>query len=391
MSELEQVINQLGENFENFKQHYIERLEAVELNQNRIPNPGIGSKDDMTPDQKEHLNTFCEWVRKPHQAKNRAALEEMEQKSVSTDTALYGGNALPEVISKDIGKKLIDRSDIRKIAKVQQVGTSDVKFVVDIGGTEAGWVGEGSARNETATAEIKQVAPTFGTIYAYPKSTEEALNDLIIDVKQWLVENSVEMLAVEENKAFINGDGSSKPTGFLSGTPEAVGDEDSPSRTFGELEYIATGVSDGFGELDQGSPPHYPADVFFDVIYKLKAGYRKNAVWLMNSATAGTIRKFKDADGNYIWQDSLQRGEPSLLAGYPVYYAEDMPDIGADNFPVAYGDFAKGYVICDNMGMRITVDDNITSPGFVKFYLRKRTGGKILNDSAIKVIKCATS
>lgn len=68
-----------------------------------------------------------------------------------------------------------------------------------------------------------------------------------------------------------------------------------------------------------------------------------------------------------------------------------MPDISANAFPVAFGNFRSGYLIADSAQLRITVDDNITTPGYVKFYVRKRVGGKPLDDNAIKLIKCATS
>jgi len=166
--------------------------------------------------------------------------------------------------------------------------------------------------------------------------------------------------------------------------------ETSPVRTFGQLEYIATGVSDGFGELDTGSPGHYPGDILLDTVYALKAGYRGNARWLSNKATLSALRRFKDSEGNYIWQPGLQMDEPARLLGYPVEEMEGMPDVGTDNFPLGFGDFRAGYLICNLVGFRTTIDDNITAPGYVKFYVRKRLGGKLMNDDAIKVVKCAT-
>jgi HK97 family phage major capsid protein len=111
----------------------------------------------------------------------------------------------------------------------------------------------------------------------------------------------------------------------------------------------------------------------------------------LNSNTAGVLRKFKDADGRYIWQEAVTAGQPPRLLGYPAVLCEQMPDVGSNTLPVAFGDFSSGYVVADQGGLRITVDDNITVPGKVKWYLRKRVGGATLDDHAIKVVKAAAS
>ena len=104
-----------------------------------------------------------------------------------------------------------------------------------------------------------------------------------------------------------------------------------------------------------------------------------------------TMRKYKEATTNaYMWQPGLSAGQPDMFAGYPVIEAEDMPAVGAGAFPLAFGDFREGYLIADRVGMRITRDE-ITAPGFVKFYIRKRVGGKLRNTQAIKLLKIAAS
>ena len=420
MSELEKIIEKLGKSFEEFKQaqdervknieqnmgtseldqkidriesemselqSVKERLEQMEVQSNRIQAPG---GVDMSKDEKEHLDAFMKWARNPTDTK---AAQELHQKqsTITTSTSATAGHALPEVISRSIEEKLLDMSPMRRICRVENVGTTDYKKLVNVRGANASWVGEDSSRSQTDVSSLQQVAPTFGTLYAHPYTTEEALNDLFFDVQNWLITESSEAIAQMEGEAFIDGNGTNKPTGFLAGSKANTGDEESPARSFGTLEYIATGISDGFGTLDTGSPPHYPADVLFDVVYSLKAGYRGNARWVMNKSTLNTLRKMKDSDGNYIWQPGLQMGEPARLLGYPTEEMEGMPDVGTDNYPVAFGDFRSGYLICNLVGFRTTVDDNITAPGYVKFYLRKRLGGKLMNDDAIKLIKTGSS
>lgn len=343
----------------------------------------------VTPEQKAHLDAFGAWVRAP---KSQKAMAELEgHKAVTIGDNAGGGYAVPEVIAAQVAKRLRDLSPMRRLARVETVSSSDFKMLVDINGTASGWVGEGDTRSETGTPQLAEVAPTFGIVYAYPKASEESLTDIQFDVQQWLVRSVSEELAIAEGAAFVSGNGTKKPTGFLNPTPGSAGDNDSPARSFGIPQYIPTGVADGFGSLSTTSPEHYPADVIWTTVYSLRAGYRANATWLMNSATAGVIRKFKDADGNYLWRDGLAAGQPALLCGYPVEIDEQMPDIGANAFPVAFADWQRAYLICDSFGFRVSIDENTTTPGQTKFYCRKRVGGKLLDDNAIKLIKCAVS
>src|SRR5690606_17761719 len=117
-----------------------------------------------------------------------------------------------------------------------------------------------------------------------------------------------------------------------------------------------------------------PADRLIDTIYALKAGYRQNAHWMMNRKTQAEIRKLKDGDGNYLWRPPASPGERAMLLGFPVVEAEDMPDIAADSLAIAFGDFARGYLIVDRTGISILRDPYSAKP-YVLFYTTKRVGG----------------
>jgi HK97 family phage major capsid protein len=387
------VLKELGQAFEEFKTASDQRIEEIENRLNRPGAAGNGKDAGLTEEEREHKSAFEAWVRNPKSSNVRANLESIQEKAVTTGTNAAGGYAVPEIINQQVIQQMREQSPLRRLARVVSVSSSDFKYPVDVGGTASGWVGEGDTRTETATPQLEEVAPTFGIVYAYPKASEEALADIQFDVSAWLTSRVAEELSIAEGSAFVVGNGTKKPTGFLSGTPEAIGDkETSPPRTFGELQYVPTGVADGFGSLSTASPEHYPADVFWETVYTLRAPYRASATWLMNSTTAGVIRRFKDADGNYLWRDGLVQGQPPLLCGYPVEIDDvAMPDPAANSFPVAFGDFNRGYLIADSFGLRMTMDDNITTPGQVRWYVRKRVGGKILDSDAIKLIKCAAS
>ena len=307
----------------------------------------------------------------------RKAIETKATQAV-TSTGSAGGFALPEIIEREIARLSVDISPIRQIATVRMVGSPDYKELFDINGAGFEWVGETGTRSQTDTPDLAEVAPTFGTASAKPQASEESLDDLFFDVESWLTMSAAEAIAQGEGAAFVSGNGTNKPTGFLTGTPVSTADS---SRAFGVLQYVASG---------QAAAMPTSLDTLYDVVYALRARYRNNARWLTSKLVLASMRKYKDADNNYLWQPSLIVGQPSTFMGYAVNEAEDMPAVAANAFPVAFGDFREGYLIADRVGMRITRDE-ITTPGFVKFYVRKRVGGKIRNSEAIKLLKIATS
>ncbi|MCA8888999.1 MAG: phage major capsid protein, partial [Parvularculaceae bacterium] len=190
----------------------------------------------------------------------------------------------------------------------------------------------------------------------------------------WLADEVQGEFAAQETDAFVNGDGVSKPKGFLS---YAI-TEDSV-RAADEIGYVATGADGAFAAAD-------PADKILDLIYAPKQAYRANGRFAMNRKTLSVVRKFKDADGNYLWQPSLQAGSPSTLFGYPVSEVEDMPDIASGAHAIAFGDFARGYLIVDRQGVRILRDPYSSKP-YVLFYTTKRVGGGVQNFDAVKLLK----
>ena len=116
----------------------------------------------------------------------------------------------------------------------------------------------------------------------------------------------------------------------------------------------------------------------------------KGAAFVMNAATLATIRKFKTADGAFLWQPSLSAEQPATLLGYPVIEAADMPDIAANSLSIAFGNFRYGYVIAERSETSILRDPFSNKP-FVNFYAVKRLGGAVTNSEAIKLMKFSVS
>lgn len=313
--------------------------------------------------------------------------EGLDRKGItSTGTGAAGGFALPEVIDTTILDQLRNISPIRQIAQVVQTTSSDYKKLVGVGGVGTAWNAESTDRSaETASPSMQEVAPTHGELWAKPEISQWALDDLLIGPEAWLQTNVTDTFAQTEGAAFVNGDGTNKPTGFLAGpTPVVTADA---GRAFGTLQYVPSGAA---GAFVAATASVSPADCLINMIYTLKAGYRVNGRWVMNSQTAGTVRKFKDLEGRFLWTDPLAEGQPALLLGYRVTIAEDMPDIGANTFPIAFGDFQRGYIIADRVGIRI-IRDEVTKPGFVRYLIGKRVAGKLLDTNAIKLLKMAAT
>lgn len=421
MSDIKSLLQQQGEAFHEFKRANDERLAQLEQRGQVLPEVqaavdaanahiedltdriskaealantprGVVDSSGMTQQQREQVDAFKMLIRNPRDSQAVAQYQDVQRRmEVTVGSSAGGGYALPEVIDRNIAQKIVDVSPLRQVVDVRSASTTDYKILVNVHGGTAAWEGEGDTRTEQSTPQLAEVAPTFGLLQSYMFATEESLNDLFVDVQGWLEGEAALQHAKAEGIAVLTGNGTSKPTGILNATPESAGDEDSPARTFGALQYIASGNAAGLGTLDVTSPGfHYPGDAFLEIVYSLKAAYRTNARWMMNKATLAEIRKIKDVDGNYLWAPGLAMGQPSTLLGYAVTEAEDMADIGAGAYPVLFGDFREAYALVDLVGTRITIDA-ITTPGKVKFYIRKRVGGKLKNDDALKALKIAAS
>jgi HK97 family phage major capsid protein len=384
--EKQQKIEQRLDDLDSMKQT-IERLEVLASR----PAPA-GKAQDWTPVQVKHAEAFEAWLRKPDSNERKQALMQagMEAKAVSSDSG-SAGNAIPEIIGSRIQETLQLMSPMRQVLNVVTVGSSDYKELVDVNGEDGGWVGEQTTRAETNTPAVQQVAPTFGEVYAYPKIYEHIMDDSFFDIQSWVVRKIALTFARLEGIAWISGNGTNKPTGFLTATESAIGDFDSPARTFGHLQYLPTGVAGNFQNDLLGSPAGDPFAVFDQAIEEMRPMWRMGAVWLMNTKTKGILRRFRDADGRYLLRSGLEAGEGNLIMGYRIQEMDHMPDVGANTSPVVFGNFPEAYLACERTSLRITTDNNITTPGTVKFYARKRVGGILRQDQAIKKIKCAVS
>ena len=344
-------------------------LDELTLKSRRSP---IGGAVKTEPT--EHKHAFECYVRKGE----TQGLFGIEAKAMSVGTNADGGYLVPSETEAEIGRLLSKASPMRQIADVRQVSTSLYKKPFNTTGAAAGWVGETAARPQTSTATLAELQFPTMELYAQPAATQALLDDSVVNLDQWIAQEVETVFAEQETDAFVNGDGVNRPKGFLSYAKVAQG-----SWSWGNTGYIATGVAGGFAASN-------PTDKLVDLIYTVKAGYRQNARFMLNRSTQAVIRKFKDAQGNYLWQPAATADGSAMLLNMPVVESEYMPDIATDAFALAFGDFKRGYLIVDRVGIRMLRDPYSTKP-YVLFYTTKRVGGGMQDFDAVKLMKFGVS
>lgn len=302
----------------------------------------------------------------------------LETKAIQSSSDSLGGYAVPEEIDRVIDATLMSISPIRAIANVVKVGSAGYRKLIASGGTPSGWAGYEAARPATATPTFTEIVPASGELYANPAASQQMLDDAMFDVEKWLANEIATEFARAEGFAFVKGNGTNQPLGFVSSPTATTADG---VRPMGTLQTIGTGVAGAF-------PASNPQDKLIDLVQTLRSPYRQGAVFVMNSATAAVIRKFKTADGAFLFQPSLAAGQPSTLLGYPLIEAEDMPDLANNSLSIAFGNFKAGYVIAERNATTILRDPYTNKP-YVHFYATKRVGGQVVNSESIKLLKFA--
>jgi HK97 family phage major capsid protein len=334
--------------------------------------PHLGGPAPRAGAALQHKAAFDAYVRKgeTHQ------LRDLEAKALSVGSDPDGGYLVPDELERAVNRAVQNVSPIRAIAGVRQVSGSVYKKPFAITGAETGWVAETAARPETDTPTLAELSFPTMELYAMPAATSALLDDSAVNIDEWIAEEVRDAFAQQEGAAFITGNGSAKPKGFLDYTKI-----DNASWVWGDIGFIKTGVDGAFASSS-------PGDKLIDLAYTVKSGYRGNGTFVFNRATQAVIRKMKDGDGNYLWQPAAKAGDASMLMGYPVAESEDMPAIATNSYSVAFGDFRRGYLIVDRVGIRVLRDPYSSKP-YVLFYTTKRVGGGVQDFDAIKLLKFA--
>lgn len=354
--------------------------QLAELNRRLAALATIGNDlggNGLTLEDREHTAAICEYMREGTDPTMTA--------SVGSDPD--GGYTVGREVEQGIERVEGVYSVFRSLAQVRRIGAAEYRKFRNLGGASSGWVGEKESRPQTTTPTLQRFDFPTHEIYAMPAATQQILDDSEMDIAAWLADEVGIEFAEEEAAAFIMGDGGNKPRGLIGGyTPIANGQFDNAVARPG---YIATGAAGAFADTS-ASPAGSPYDALIDLIHSLKQGLRNGSSFLMNDLTLSTVRKFKDQDGHYLWQPSVQAGQPSLLLGYGVNTDDNMPDVAANSFSIAFGNWRRAYLILDRAGIRV-LRDPFTAKPHVLFYTTKRVGGGVQNFEAYKLLRFAAS
>ena len=279
---------------------------------------------------------------------------------LSEGTDADGGYLVPEDFERDIVTALEEENVIRSLAKVITT-QHERKIPVATGHSTAQWTAENAAYTESN--------PTFGQkqIDAFKltdlcRVSVELLQDSAFDIEDYLMKEFARAFGIAEEQAFCVGTGVNQPTGIFTANGGQVG-------------------------VTAASSTAITADELISLVYSLKAPYRRNAKFLLNDATISIIRKLKDNNGAYLWQPSVQAGQPDRLLGYEIYTSPYVPTVAAGALAIAFGDF-KNYWIGDRAGRTVQrLNELYATNGQIGYVSTERVDGKVILPEGIKLFK----
>ena len=356
-AKMEQEISDLGREISR-----LERQEAMDAELNKPVNtpittrPGAAKEETKTGRASDaYRKNF--WNAMRSKTPDRSITDALQ---IGTDSE--GGYLIPDEFERTLLSGLEENNIFRTLANIIQTTSGDRKIPIVASHGSAAWVDEEGAYSESddAFAQITLGAYKLGTMM---KVSDELLNDSVFDLENYLSGEFARRIGNAEEDAFINGDGVGKPTGILA------------AKGGGEI-----GVTTSSGTA-------FTADDLINLYHSLLTPYRKKAVWLMNDSTVQFIRKLKDSNGQYLWQPSLVAGTPNTILGCPVMVSRYMPEIGAGNKAVAFGDFSY-FWIADRQGRSfMRLNELFAAHGQVGFRGSQRVDGKLILPEAIKVMQ----
>ena len=279
-----------------------------------------------------------------------------------------GGITVPQAMSSRIITRLFESDPIRSLAASERITSDSLDVMIDAEDTGAEWQSETIITTNQDTPTFKKLNIPVHELATRPLATQRLLEDSGMNIEQWLANKVADRFGRTESAAFVSGDGTGKPRGFLS--------YDSGTG-FGEIE-----------QINMGAAAAITADGFSEIKYSLIEQYLNRGTWLMNRSTVLAALLLKDGTGQYIWRRGLSDKEPSTILGLPMRMSTSMPTIAANSLSVVLADFKEAYMIVDRLGITIQRDPFTKKP-FIEFYTRKRVGGGATNTLAMKIGKIA--
>lgn len=335
-------------------QEQIDKLTA------KLNRPGTGGDDEKKAAAVLEKKAFETFLRKGREG---LSADEVKTLRISDDTG--GGYLAEDQFIAEVDKNVVQFSPVRAAARVGQTGSGSVIIPRRTGRPTGSWVGETETRTETESTYGQAEVP-IDEMACYVDVSNKLLEDAAVDVGGEVAFDVAEEFGRMEGAAFVSGNGTKKPLGFMSDT---------------NLLYTPA----GHATLIQ-------SDGLIDLFYALAPFYRQRGTFMCNGSTLAAIRKLKDTQNRYLWEPSLVVGQPETILGRPVVEAVDMPDIGANTYPVAFGDFSTGFRIYDRVGLSLIRDPfTQATGGLTRFHARKRVGARVIRAEALRKLKIAVS
>jgi HK97 family phage major capsid protein/HK97 family phage prohead protease len=324
------------------------RLDRIETRLAR-PNARIETRDDQPEIEQK---AFVSWCRKGFDGLND--LERKALNTFATSPSMGGWNLVPETFLRELQRTLVEFTPMRQIARVQTVSGNPVLLPKRVYGASAAWVAEEAEHALSEPAYTQQSVPVFEARVSV-EVTNQLLEDSAFDLGAELARDFAEEFARLESVAFVMGNGTSEPEGFMNSA-------------------LWTTVG--------GGPT---ADGLIDLFYSIPTPYSARGTWLMPRSVIATVRKLKTSQG-YLWTESLQPGQPASLLGRPVVEAPDMADTGSPTpANIGFGDWNRAYRIFDRVGLEVLRDPYTAARrSIVVFHARRRVGGALVDGQAVK-------
>lgn len=343
-----------------------EQLDNVEKILNRPKSGGEGDKEDA-----EYKAAFDRSLRRSPE--NRAPedislLNKRRATLVKGDDPGAGYLLAPPEVNREIIKDIIEMSPMRALATVRNIGGPSLKQPKRTAAAGAARrVGETERRVNTGDPAYGMLEFKADELFARAEVSQQMLEDSDYDLIGELRSEFTEQFAVKEGQEFIGGSGAS-----------------------GQAEGIL--VAAGVGETVSGHASTLTADGLIDLFYSLKTAYTARSVFTLNRLSIGAVRKLKGGDGQYLWAPGIAGNVPNTILGANYVEMPDMPNIAAGTYPIAFGDFRRGYVIADRISLAFQTDYTTgADDGIVVFRARRRVGGGVRQTETFKKLKIAAA
>ena len=348
-SELDSLTNEI---------HRMERRDAHEAEMNKATSQALTVKPDkgMSGEEKKGRasNAYVEDF--DRHLRGKPLVHNVLSEGVDAD----GGYLVPEEFENQIVTELAEENVIRKLAKVITT-QHERKIPIATGHSVAQWTAENAAYQESN--------PTFGQkqIDAFKltdlaRVSVELLQDSAFNIEEYLRQEFARAFGIAEEEAFCVGTGTNQPTGIFTENGGTVG---------------VTAAANNAITVDE----------IISLVYALKTPYRRNAKFLMHDSTVALLRKLKDQNGAYLWQPSVQAGQPDKLLGYDLYTSPYVPTVAAGALAVGFGDF-KSYWIGDRSGRTVQrLNELYATNGQIGYVATERVDGKVILTEGIQLLK----